>query len=1543
MTKTSTKVLFFVLPLIFLLSNRTFSQCGGTDTSITICNKETYNQGIGNPNGILNLFTVLTGETAGGTWVDLNSSGGLNASTGLLNTWAINQSGVFNYRYTVTGVAGCTDNTGVVTLTLGGYPGSDNSFAVACDNNPSVPLFSFLGSNPNPHFNGVWGGGPAGSIVGNFFNAVVAGVGTYTLTYTVPAIGTCPARVATVLLTVHPLPDSGAPVPLIFCETDDFSTFTNVDLFDYLTGEDGGGTWTENNATNQLTSSGDSFINIQDIYTNFGAGTYTFTYTVNPTHPICTPATTNVAVVIRPVVDLNGSTLNVAPNLCFNQIGATNLIGTITQGAQPIANGTYLITYVLTGANTGTQTVNVTFAGGTGSFTIPPSLLLNTGTSTVSISSVQDPSSPQNCTRTITNLTDIFDIFENPNVSNSQITIADICENEPAIVQISDITSPIIQLSNGSYTITYSITGPNGTLTNQSATVTITNGSGSFNISPAGGDGNYSVTITQITNTATGCSSTANLSDTFIVNPIPDATTISVSIPNICVGENVVVNISGANALPNGAYTVIYNLSGAITQSNLTANVNFTGGATSFTLPSGILQLGSSQLTIVNLFNTTSTCETTTFTNPNASFTINAIPDANDIDITIANICLNQSATVSIFDTNPGVNPELTNGSYAITYSLSGANTASNQNITTTLTSGSGSFTIPASLLTNTGVTNVTITIITNLTTGCDAVGVPISSSFTILPIPTLQNTSLSVSQPICFGSNGTVTINGATLANGNYNLVYNLSGANVLNNQAVSVVFNSGSASFVLNNSILNTVGSYTISIVNITDANTPNQCTNTVSNLTATFTVSENPNVTNTQIAATDPICLGFSNTVSLSDSGTLSNGTYTIIYNLSGANVSTNNSATITVLNGSSSFTVPSSLLTSAGNTTVTIVSIQNTSTNCITSPISISDTFLIQPLPDLTNANLVIAEPICLGSLANATLTAAALTNGNYVINYTLTGANTGTNSALVNVTSGSGTFIIPSNLLINAGNVTITINSVTNAATNCSSAVNISDSFTISTIPTINASQISSGAICIGNSGTVQITNAANLANGTYTFVYDLSGANVLPNQSVSVTINNGNGSFTVPASSLVNSGATLVSISSITNTTTLCNQLISNVTSTIQVNPLPSFGSASISILDTCLNENVIVSISNATLGNGNYTIVYQLSGANSLGNTSISVTFQNGSGTFSIPANLLPNTGNTSLTIVSLTNASTTCTNTTNLSDAFLVIPLPQATNLVASSSNICLTDDVIINFTGGTSLANGNYIINYNVTGANVFSGNTIVTFTAGASSFIIPGNLFANSGATTITIDDIILSTSQCGANTSTINPVTIQISSPLAPTLSQGGNLFCVQDNPTIADLAVNVTGNGTIIWYDAQTGGNILPSSTLLSNGATYYATVTDTNGCTSVTFLEVTVDLSACDDLFIPDGLSPNNDGKNDEFEIIDIEIVYPNYQLEFYNRYGNLVYKADINTPNFAGKSNQSTILGEELLPTGVYYYILYYNTADGKKPKQGRLYLSR
>ncbi|QJB33962.1 DUF11 domain-containing protein [Chitinophaga oryzae] len=74
------------------------------------------------------------------------------------------------------------------------------------------------------------------------------------------------------------------------------------------------------------------------------------------------------------------------------------------------------------------------------------------------------------------------------------------------------------------------------------------------------------------------------------------------------------------------------------------------------------------------------------------------------------------------------------------------------------------------------------------------------------------------------------------------------------------------------------------------------------------------------------------------------------------------------------------------------------------------------------------------------------------------------------------------------------------------------------------------------------------------------------------------------------------------------------------------------------------------------------------------------------------------------------------------------------------------------------------------------------------------------------------------------------------------------------------------------------------------------------------------------DDIFIPNVITPNGDGRNDRFMIIGISR-YPNSSLFIYNRWGNQVYQS---------KNYQNEWDGHGL-SEGTYYYVLKLRTAEG------------
>ena len=179
--------------------------------------------------------------------------------------------------------------------------------------------------------------------------------------------------------------------------------------------------------------------------------------------------------------------------------------------------------------------------------------------------------------------------------------------------------------------------------------------------------------------------------------------------------------------------------------------------------------------------------------------------------------------------------------------------------------------------------------------------------------------------------------------------------------------------------------------------------------------------------------------------------------------------------------------------------------------------------------------------------------------------------------------------------------------------------------------------------------------------------------------------------------------------------------------------------------------------------------------------------------------------------------------------------------------------------------------------------------------------------------------------------------------LEPASIQFNNLsLCGLDNPTILNLRESENDNPfDILWYDTLENGAPLDDSVLLITNTTYYAeSFNPETACMNPERMAISVDLTNYEPkdygFFIPDGFSPNNDGRNDTFFIPNIEIIFPDFTLEILNRYGARLFKGDINSPAWNG-SNGST-----KTPNGVYFYIIDYNK-EGHTPIQGRLYLNR
>ena len=90
--------------------------------------------------------------------------------------------------------------------------------------------------------------------------------------------------------------------------------------------------------------------------------------------------------------------------------------------------------------------------------------------------------------------------------------------------------------------------------------------------------------------------------------------------------------------------------------------------------------------------------------------------------------------------------------------------------------------------------------------------------------------------------------------------------------------------------------------------------------------------------------------------------------------------------------------------------------------------------------------------------------------------------------------------------------------------------------------------------------------------------------------------------------------------------------------------------------------------------------------------------------------------------------------------------------------------------------------------------------------------------------------------------------------------------------------------------------------------------------------------------LSFPEGISPNGDGKNDNWTITGADY-FENNHLKIYNRFGTEVYHKEFYTNEFVGKANVST-LGGELLPDGTYFFV-FDKFNNGEDVETGYLFI--
>lgn len=207
----------------------------------------------------------------------------------------------------------------------------------------------------------------------------------------------------------------------------------------------------------------------------------------------------------------------------------------------------------------------------------------------------------------------------------------------------------------------------------------------------------------------------------------------------------------------------------------------------------------------------------------------------------------------------------------------------------------------------------------------------------------------------------------------------------------------------------------------------------------------------------------------------------------------------------------------------------------------------------------------------------------------------------------------------------------------------------------------------------------------------------------------------------------------------------------------------------------------------------------------------------------------------------------------------------------------------------------------------------------------------NTITNIGAGSYGV--VITDTNGCTLNTS----YSLGEPNALVISLDSIRDVYCKGSKDGV--ISVNISGGRGAYKY-TWSNGDTLKTLMGVPNGS-YTLTVKDTNNCKANANYIINYTRENCDDnIFTPQGFSPDGDGINDAFFIEGID-KYPDNYLRIYNRWGTLVFEERGYKNTWEGTSETGVGSNGEKLPTGTYFYVL--ELIPGKEVKSGYLYISK
>jgi gliding motility-associated-like protein len=1444
-------------------------------------------------NSPYDLFSSLDGSQDNnlGTWTDAMN----NTVSNSIDITPFTVAGSpYNYTYTIDN-GSCQDSETIVIEILpapesGNYIGTP--FTVCEDQsaaNSPYDLFNLLDGTQDT--NGTWyaGNTSAGTAVTNPIDLTTLANGTFDFTYAVPAIGTCTDVDVVVTVIINELPNTGTPTPFLVCESE-LAANSPLDLFGQLSGQDAGGTWSDDDATGALTG------NTVDL-TGLIVGGYNFSYSITDANGCMNSST--VLVTVAPAPE-SGAYTGTPFTVCEDQSAANSPydLFNLLDGTQD-TNGTWYAGNTSAGTSVTNPIDLTTLANGTFDFTyaVPA---IGTCTDVDVVVSVIINELPNTGTPTP------FLVCEDELAANSPLDLFGQLSGQDAGGTWSDddatgaLTGNTVDLTGlivGTYNFSYTITDGN-TCTN-SSTVAVT-------VAPAPESGNYIGTPFTVCEDQAAANSPYDLfnlldgtqdtngtwyagntsAGTAVANPI-DLTTLAngtfdftYAVPAIgtCTDVDVVVTVI-INELPNTGTPTPF----LVCENELAANSPLdlfgqlsgqdAGGTWSDDDTTGALTGNTVDLTglIVGTYNFSYTItDGNTCTNSSTvAVTVAPAPESGNYIGTPFTVCEDQAAANSPYDLfNLLDGTQDTNGTWYAGNTSAGT-AVSNPIDLTTLTNGTFDFTYAVPAIGTCTDVDVTVTIIINALTEAGT-----ATTFVVCANELAANSPLDLfGQLSGQDAGGTWSDDDATGA---------LTGNNV---DLTGFVVGGYNFTYTVTNGSCSDTATVLVSVLDAPNAGTSTDLDICLSDIATGQTLDLFTQLTGNDAGGnwSDDDLTG-ELTGSILNISALTAGVYNFTYSVSPSTTCSADMETVQItINNINAPTAPA---------------IQD-----------FCDQATVADLSAIGNAVIWYEDAALMNPLIG---TDALLDGEDYFATQT---------DAITNCESNDS--------------VAVTVNIF--ASPNSGVAVLLSvcnDQSMVDLFTALDGTQ-DAGGTWIDTDATMALTgnifDSTAVVAGTYSFEYMVSATAPCTDASTIVM---------VTVETPVDAGTDAVLDACTDNGTTDLFTLLGTATTGGTWSPALASNSGvfdpatdlaatySYTVTSSCntSSADVVVTITEAPdagtdnmistcVSDGIIDLLTQLGGTPDATGTWFPL-LDSGTNIFDPTVDVA---GMYTYTVTATSPCATDASATLDIQVDESAAPI-----LISATLDFCATDNPTV--MDLDAAVTGDMIVWYDAIDASIPL--------AAAESLIDGTSYFASQ-------------TEANGCESSIRTEVMVTVGDAPTPTLNQGGELFCINDNPTLQQLTLNVLEYDSIannvVWYDTVDGTNALPLTTIMTSGTTYYAALIDAaTGCESSIRLEVTVDLSACGDLTIPDGFSPNGDGVNDTFDIDNLNFLYPNFGIEFYNRYGGRVYNGTANTPRFNGFSNQSALLSDGELPVGVYYYILKYN--DGTtKPSQGRIYLSR